>query len=377
MALFGTPSAYIGVDLGTSTSKIVELLGRRRRVELVTYAEANLENLLVNPPESSQHSIDTTVEALRVMMEKAGTTADSAIAALPGGAVFSTVLMLPQIPESEMEQAIRFAARDVVPADIDDMVLGWGRVGSQPHMATDNPAVSEANTEDVKKEPSKAASVSDKSLVPVFVTAAPKDVVNRYIAVFERLRISLLSLEIETFPLVRSLLSPQAPPTLMIDTGSRATTLHIIDGGIPRVSHTLDIAGHDITQSIVQAANISDEAAEEKKAAFGLSEDQEEVVRTAIESVVKRQGEKIQDLIRLYEQKESKKIAKALLIGGGANLKGLSEYWGTQLGIQTAIGNPWKGLSYPQSLEQVLTTIGPRFGVAVGLAQRGFTQGSL
>ena len=77
MALFGTPSAYIGVDLGTSTSKIVELLGRRRRIELVTYAEANLENLLVNPPESSQHSIDTTVEALRVMMEKAGTTADA------------------------------------------------------------------------------------------------------------------------------------------------------------------------------------------------------------------------------------------------------------------------------------------------------------
>ena len=56
MALFGTPSAYIGVDLGTSTSKIVELLGRRRRVELVTYAEANLENLLhsfLTPPPSA------------------------------------------------------------------------------------------------------------------------------------------------------------------------------------------------------------------------------------------------------------------------------------------------------------------------------------
>ena len=371
MAFFGAPNAYLGVDLGTSSSKIVELIDRKKRIELVTYAEANVKNLLVNPPDGNDDAILQTVEALKQMMDRAGTSADCAIAALPSGSVFSTVLMLPNIPESEMEQAIRFAARDVVPADIDEMVLGWGRVGSAPHMATDKSAPQQAEVDASKEEQVRA-----EGTTPVFVTAAPKDVVNRYIAVFDKLQISLLSLEIETFPLVRSLLTPAAPPTLIIDIGSKATTLHIIDQGIPRVSHTLDVGGYDITKSIAELLKIPQEKAEELKTQFGMRADQEESIRTQIEAVVKRQGEKAIDLIALYGQKESRNISKAIVIGGGSNLQGLTDYWSRQLGVQVAIGNPWKGLAYPDTIGGVLTEIGPRFSVAVGLALRGFAQPS-
>lgn len=369
MALFGSSNSYIGVDLGTSTSKIVELLDRKRRVELTTYAESNNRNLLVNPPSGNQEAIDATVSALREMMERAGTVADSAIAALPGGVVFSTVLMLPHIPEAEMEQAVRFAARDVVPADIDEMVLGWSRVGSQPHMATDI-------TSAMKQKEGEASvpDAKDEGPVPVFITAAPKDVVDRYIAVFEKLQVSLLSLEVETFPLVRSLLTPGASATLLIDIGSRATTFHIIDGGIPRVSHTIDFGGYDITKSLAQSLDISEAEAEEVKVSLGISDAQEESARAAIMHLIARQVEKAKDLIELYERKESKKITKAILIGGGANMQGLPAYWGKEFSLQASLGNPWKGLSYPEKLEGVLTEIGPRFGVAVGLALRGFAQ---
>lgn len=369
MALFGSPNSYIGVDLGTSTSKIVELLDRKRRVELTTYAESNNRNILVNPPSGNQEAIDSTVSALRAMMERAGTVADSAIAALPGGVVFSTVLMLPHIPEAEMEQAVRFAARDVVPADIDEMVLGWSRVGSQPHMATD---IVSANKE--KEEGQASTGAQEEGPVPVFITAAPKDVVDRYIAVFEKLQMSLLSLEVETFPLVRSLLTPGESATLLVDIGSRATTFHIIDGGIPRVSHTIDFGGYDVTRSLADSLGISEEEAEEAKVSLGISDEQDEKTRAAIVQLIGRQAEKAKDLLELYERKESKKISKAILIGGGANLKGLPAHWGKEFSLQAALGNPWKGLSYPEKLEGVLTEIGPRFGVAVGLALRGFAQ---
>lgn len=366
MALFGSPNSYIGVDLGTSTSKIVELLDRKRRVELTTYAESNNRNILVNPPSGNQEAIDATVVALRAMMDRAGTVSDSAIAALPGGVVFSTVLMLPRIPEAEMEQAVRFAARDVVPADIDEMVLGWSRVGSQPHMATDTVPIKSGNEEE--------QAAQGDGPVPVFITAAPKDVVDRYIAVFEKLQMSLLSLEVETFPLVRSLLTPGAPATLLVDIGSRATTFHIIDGGIPRVSHTIDFGGYDVTKSLASSLNISEEEAEEAKVSLGIGDEQDEDTRTAILQLIERQSGKAKDLLELYERKESKKISKAILIGGGANLKGLCAHWEKEFSLQAVVGNPWKGLSYPGKLEGVLTDIGPRFGVAVGLALRGFAQ---
>lgn len=354
------------MDLGTSTSKIVELVDRKRRIELTTYAESNMRNLLVNPPNGDQDAISRTAEILRQMMERAGTTADAAVAALPGGVVFSTVLMMPRIPDSEMEKAVRFAARDVVPADIDEMVLGWSRVGSEPHMSTDHPGVTKT-PEGEKRTPTTPDGPS-----PVFITAAPKDIVSRYIAVFETMQMTLLALEVETFPLVRSLLHGGGSSTLLVDIGSRATTFHIIDGGTPRVSHTIDFGGYDVTSAVAQAVGLSEQEAEQKKVEHGLLEQQEASIRSAIESAVTRQVEKAKDLLNLYEQKEGSRITKSVLIGGGANLQGLPEYWLKALGTQTSVGNPWKGLAYPQKLEGVLTEIGPRFGVAVGLALRGF-----
>ncbi len=369
MPFFGSPNAYIGVDIGTSTSKIVELVDRRKRIELVTYAEANLQNILVNPPKGNQDAIDRTADGLRQMMEKSGAVADSAVAALPGGAVFSTVLMLPHIPEAEMEKAVRFAARDVIPADIDEMVLGWSRVGSEAHMTTDL-----AQAKEIKKPEESTKEEVPEGPVPVFMTAAPKDVVDRYIAVFDKLQITLLSLEVETFSLARSLLSSDAKATLLVDFGSRATTFHIIDGGIPRVSHTVDFGGYDITKNLTEALNIPEQQAEDIKNSFGISDKQEASVRERMEVLVGRQVEKAKDLLALYGQKESKKISKSILIGGGANLPGLPEYWAKELGVQTTIGDPWKGLTYPANIEPMLKEIGPRFGVAAGLALRGFAQ---
>lgn len=366
MAFFGSPNTYIGVDLGTSTSKIVELVNRRRRIELTTYAESNMKNMLVNPPNGDQDAISRTVKGLQQMMERAGTVADSAVAALPGGVVFSTVVMMPTIPDAEMEKAVQFAARDIVPADIDEMVLGWSKIGSQPHMATDKPEAPADAQEAKEKKP------KQEGPTQVFITAAPKDVVARYLAVFERMNITLAALEVETFPLIRSLIHTSDTPTLLVDIGAKATTYHIIDKSTPQLSHTIDFGGYNLTYALAQASQATEGEAESKKIQYGMLLQQGDQARAALQSAVSRQVEKAKDLLALYEQKEHRRVATCILIGGGANLKGLAEYWAQTLGVQTTIGNPWKGLAYPEKLEGVLAEIGPRFGVAVGLALRSF-----
>ncbi|MDA1169176.1 MAG: pilus assembly protein PilM [bacterium] len=373
MALFSLSETYLGVDFGTSTSKIVELRDRRKGIDLITYAEANLQNLLVSPPNGNQDAVDRTAEALKQMLERAGVVSKGAVAALPGGAVFSTVLTLPNIPESEMENAVRFAARDIIPADIDEMVLGWSRVGREAHMTTD--IIFDKSLEKPAETKKIELGMDGKSedIVSVFITAAPKDIVSRYIAVFEKLQITLLSLEVETFSLARSLMSAGAKPTLLVDCGVRTTTYHIIDDGIPRVSHTLDFGGFDITKNMAELSGISEKEAEKLKNSLGISDKQSQKVRSNIENLLARQMEKAEDLVRLYEQKSSSKIVKSILIGGGANLPGFSEYWSKKFKMETSVGDPWKGLSYPATIGTVLQKNGPRFGVAVGLALRGFT----
>lgn len=363
MAFFGTPNSFVGIDIGTSSLKLVELTNRRRRVEVTSYAQTTFANPLVAQT-IGEKVIQDTAAVINQMIDKAGITSDAVVAALPASAVFATVVTLPPIPEAEMEKAIHFAARDVVPAELEEVVLGYSRLGEEPHMATD-----------VADETSAPATskVRPDQPVPVFLTAAPKYLVNRYIALIQRLKLRLIALEVETFPLVRSLLSGPAASAMIVDMGDRTTTFHIIDAGTPRVSHTLEFGGHDITQAISQALACSLDAAEALKNSQGLALGKDQRQRPALEQAVTFQTDKAKSLLALYQQQAGGAITQTVLIGGGANLPGLADFWSKAVGSKTSLGNPWRGLSYPQTLEEKLRYLGPTYGVAVGLALRGFT----
>ena len=364
MAFFGNPTSFVGIDIGTSSLKIVELVSRRRRIEVAAYAQASAPNILADLSVGEGEAVEKTNKLLSRMMEKAGVTSDTVIAALPVSVVFSTVIQMPQLPEEEMEKAVRFAARDVVPADLDEMVLGWSRVGEQPHMTTDA-------AETKKDSPKEGLQKSGPS--PVFLTAAPQWAINRYVALAKSLQMKLVALEVETFPLARSILHDPTASGFIIDIGDLSTTFHIIDNGTPRVSHSFEFGGYHLTEAIAKALSISQEEAEAKKAELGLTAGAPEAQKTATEAGVRKQVDKAMQLLKLYEEQQGRTIKKAVLIGGGANLKGLKEFWSSATGLQTQIGNPWRGLSYPQQLDARLQSLGPTFGVAVGLGLRGFS----
>lgn len=363
MALFGSPRSYLGLDIGTSALKVVELLDRRRTIEVAAYAEANVPNILINPAGNEQDAIRRVANVVTRMLDEAGVIGDAVVAALPSGIVFSTVLQLPDIPDEDLDRAVHFAARDVVPADLDDMVLGWSRLGAPPHMdGQDDTGVPDAAV---------PAATKAGTLLPIFITAAPKDVVNRYTTLMEILKLELVALEVETFPLVRSLLPTPSDSALIVDIGDQATTYHIIDRGTPRLSHTIDHGGGKITQAIADAMSVSLEEAHQLKVRHGLRDTAPAPALQAMQSAVAELVTQAQRLTGLYQDKSGRSIAKTILIGGGAKLGALAEGWTKAGGGSAKVGNPWRGLSYPKGVEAHLNESGPMFAVAVGLAQRG------
>lgn len=378
MALFGTPNSFVGIDIGTSSLKLVELTNRKKRIEVTAYAQTAYPNPLV-AQDAGDEVVKETATIISRMITRAGISSDVVVAALPGSAVFSTVISMPKIPEAEMEKAIQFAAKNVVPADLEDVVLGYSRLGEDPHMETDDDVPATAQTLPATSNGKGAVDMSKNIRgdvpVPVFITAAPKYLVDRYVALMRQLRVKLHALELETFPLVRSLFSGSNPSALIVDIGDRTTTFHIIDRGAPRVSHTMDLGGYDITTAIKEALSVPQEKAEEVKSRHGIAPSASEDQKTVVSEVVQKQINKARDLLNLYSQQaNSSPINQTVLIGGGANLPGLTEAWAKGVGHKTSIGNPWRGLSYPDVLEKKLRYLGPTYGVAVGLALRGFTK---
>ncbi len=199
MALLGSPRAYLGLDIGTVSIKLVELLDRGRRHDLATYAHAPLVK-----------SVDLADLVAR-MLEKAQTSADAVVMSLPNSAIFSAKLILPEIPESELAAVIKFRAREVVPSPLEDVELAW------------------------YKQPG-----------GVYLTAAAKSAVISCRRLASRLNLKLAGLEAEVFPLLRTHTRSDKQNILLCNVGGRETTLHIISRGFPHLSRTVDIGADQL-----------------------------------------------------------------------------------------------------------------------------------
>jgi type IV pilus assembly protein PilM len=190
----------------------------------------------------------------------------------------------------------------------------------------------------------------------------------------ELLKLQLYALEVETFPLARSLLNRLTDTAMIIDIGAQATSFHIIDRGTPRVSHSMEYGGKNITQLLMQALSIEEDEAETLKTQHGLSPSLPDRAGPALQGAVLKIAEQAKRVLENYHEQSHHTLNKTIIIGGGALMKGLPEIMTQFLGHSVTVGNPWRGLSYPGKLEQRLHVLGPQYAVAVGLALRGFEE---
>ena len=75
-----------------------------------------------------------------------------------------------------------------------------------------------------------------------------------------------------------------------------------------------------------------------------------------------------------FEKKYNKTVAKAVLVGGGAALKGLADLAKNNFKTEVETGQPFNKVSAPAFLENILREAGPEFAVAIGLALRRLSE---
>jgi len=95
-----TNANYVGVDLGGSSIKMVELTNNNGRGQLVTYGyiERSLDEdktKLIDRP-------DDTAAMIKKIKKQSKIISDRAITALPAPAVFSSIISLPEINEKKI-----------------------------------------------------------------------------------------------------------------------------------------------------------------------------------------------------------------------------------------------------------------------------------
>ena len=361
--LFGKKGqSVLGLDIGSSSIKMVQLSRKNGHAVLETYGELSLGPYSgKSAGEATNLSPEKIIEAVNDLLKEKEvniTTRDCGIA-IPFGSSLMAVVEMPVMSQNELAQAIPIEARKYIPVPISEVALDWYIIPKDKNPETDqNPSVS----------------ADGKPLQPkveVLIVALHNDTITRYKDIVTKTGLLASFFEIEIFSTMRSVLDQEITPVLIVDMGATSTKLYIIERGILRSSHMVDRGSQNITDELSKALGISVTDAEvlkREKGLTGVTEgiDIKEIVTFSLNYIFSEASH----FVLAYQKKYNKNVSKVVLVGGGSALKGVVDV--AKLSFQTEVvgGDPFSKVVAPAFLEKVLRDTGPEFAVAVGVALR-------
>ena len=351
------PKKFLGIDIGTSAIKIVELSSFAGRIKLENYGEVLAKVLYQKPFRTFEKSTlllssEEISRAIKAILEEAKIKTENCFFSIPDFATFFTTFELPGMTAEELPQAVEAEARKQVPMPLREVTLDWQLIEG------------------------KASDKKDTKL-KILLAVVPNEIISQYQQIAALSNLKLLALETEIFGLIRSLIEKEEKRIIgLIDIGARTTICSIIENRILKVSHSFDLSGDDLTERIAKGLSLTEEIAENFKKKYGIlilqpsleEKDIQEILLPLID-IILRESEKI---FKNFYLKEGKEIDRIILAGGTAFLPGILECFQDYFKKDIVIANPFSKTFYPPILEKTLKEMGPSYAIAVGMALRGF-----
>lgn len=387
MSIFSSSSqSYLGIDFDLHSVKIVELKNDKGKPKLINYGyyDHDLERRV---SEKDENVAKETASVIREIHKKAGMVSKVAISALPAYSVFSSIITLPGISKKDLANAVKWEAKKVVPLPLDDMILHWDILegGEEKKVAQEKSEVAESARPEIPQDTSKPSEgffpkeralqiiqKKDTNQIRILLTAAPKDLVNRYIEIFKNTGLALISVDTESFALIRSLIGNDNSIILVVDLDYSVTNISVIRNRIPYLNRSINVGGITITRAIATSLNITLKRAEQFKYDIGVmvgGEHESEIPKT-IEQVISPIIDEIKYSVNIFKTQGKENIDKIILTGGSSLLPNLPQYISKVLNMRVYLGDPWARVEYPEELKPALIELGPRFSVAIGLAMK-------
>ncbi len=202
----------------------------------------------------------------------------------------------------------------------------------------------------------------------ILMVAIHKATLTRLDSILKAAAIAPSFFEIEPFSFARASYEHGTAPTMMIDLGASSTRIYIIEFGIVAISHTINRGGQDITLALSKSKGLPFNEAEALKRTQGIAG--EESGRNALEFVFSE----ARRILLTYQRKVGKAVSRVVLVGGGAQMKGLPDIARTYFDAPIVLGEPFERVQAPAFIADVLKSAGPSFASAVGLALRALGQ---
>ncbi len=385
MSLFSKDNGFLGVDIGAYGIKMVQLNKAKGRPQLWTYGIADgvidihIPDMPDRTPEALLHEgsmlggstlshthgekkdtplmygesdprVDKYAEILKRLMKQAKVTTHLATASIPVSHVFHTIVTLPKVEkEADIQTYINAELKKVLTRPLEEMQVVHQKIPS-------------SNT--------------DEKYMRVLVTAAPKTLVAFFSAIFQKAGLELRELETEAFAIERSLVGKDTATMMVVDVGAERTNFFIMDKGLPMTHRSIQVGGDNINMVLSQTLGVDATLVDMMKGDVSLIDWTEEtlsVFDVVLDPILKEVQYSF-DLFLSQSGNEQKRPEKIVLTGGSSVFPPLKKRLEQTFDVRVFLGDPWARIVYQQELKSLLSELGPRMSVSIGLALRNIVE---
>ncbi|MBP6858036.1 MAG: type IV pilus assembly protein PilM [Candidatus Pacebacteria bacterium] len=357
--LFGTKkdNVAVGIDIGTSSIKVVQIKREGGVAVLDTYGALALGQYGEGGSVGQVTNLDaqTLAKALGDVLAETHITSKNVVLGLPSVSCIIFILQLPAaVEERDFGVVIPNEAKKFIPVSMNDVSLDWYVIPRREDSGDESRTLSESGGE---------------ARISVLVVATLNETLVKYTEIMQKAGLPMDALEIEVFSHIRSVLTRELFPVMIVDIGASKTKLSIIEHGIVETFRLANKGSQDITLAIAHSLEIPFDKAESIKKEYGLVPNIEhpkieEIIKVHLSDIF----QEINGNILAYEKRYNKNIGKIIFTGGGALTKGLLEYAKQSFSAELSLADPFTKVESPVFLQGVLKTTGPEFSVALGLA---------
>ena len=346
MFLFNKNKEVVGIDIGSSSIKLIQLKDLKGSYQLLNVG------IIPLPPEAI---VDNTlmdsaaiVSAIKNLIASLGIKVKDVVCSISGNSVIIRKIVLPAMPLEELEDQITWEAEQYIPFDINDVNMDFQILSPDS---------------------------IDPSKMNVLLVASKKDIINDYVSVFNESGLHLSVVDVDSFAVQNSFElnhdANQEEVIALINIGASVMNINVVKSGYTLFTRDVQMGGNLYTEEIQKQMGLSSTVAESIKTLAYESRN------SSLLDVLSKVNETITQEIRrsldFYNSTANEdRISKIFVSGGGSKVCNLVELINEKTGLSVEFINPFAKLKYNEKDfdPEYLKEISPLMAVTVGLAIR-------
>ena len=336
----------LGLDIGPSAVKVVQLRREKNKIILDTYGEVALgpyNGLKIG--QAAHVGEEKMIEAIKDLFKEAKITARDTVVAIDPAGAYVSLINVPKVTDEQLRTMIPIEARKYIPIPLTEIQMDWWHVPDTVKF-----------TKDPKTTSVVLAAVNNTTLV-------------MYDSLVKKLELKNVEYEIHGYSLLRSSPPHTHSMVMYVDIGAQTTTLSLVYQGIVLDMHVVTRGSQDSTMQLAKALSITLDKAEESKRIFGYKGDAESpYVKDILELSSYPLFGEVARLSLMYERKYNQTIEGIILTGGGSRVPGMLATYSKTVHIAGRIVTPFEQVIVPPFLAEMMERVGPTYAVALGCA---------